>query len=237
MNLININDGIACHNNNYPPKEIIISFWNLKKPHLNRAINFAKNNTEYTEEDGLHSAKFQWRDQKELAFELLNIIFKADWYRKLEVIIDGVDQNIQDHKTSVRFVFQCFMAMKRDFIPETYCQRDGMPCQRIDCNLLTAYKWYHGEYGFFDENLVFHFDKRAIMIETIEAIDKVKYCPAFNIQPIIKAFNKIPDKIDPKTNKNWSYIKDPRGEIMGVQKILRIDFDPSLDIDFKLRLC
>jgi hypothetical protein len=52
------------------------------------------------------------------------------------------------------------------------------------------------------------FDREKINEKIEEEIEKVRYCPLFDAEKTRSVIKKIPEKINPKTDKNWAYISN-----------------------------
>ncbi len=117
------------------------------------------------------------------------------------------------------------------------CKRLGMPLTR----------WGGGwlEYGWFDKNGVWHFDKARIRHELEVRIHENRLCPVLDSRRIMQTLDKLPDSIDPKRDPNWEYIttyEKIRGEYKeiatGIRPVIRRaagyvigDFRPSWEVD------
>ena len=64
-------------------------------------------------------------------------------------------------------------------------------------------------YGRMDSRGVFHVNKEKIRHEAANNLENYKYCPALNVESVLAKLDKdIPDKINPKQDKNWEYVTE-----------------------------
>lgn len=97
------------------------------------------------------------------------------------------------------------------------CKRLNMPIFGWGINWL--------EQGKFDNDGVWHFDKKSIQMLLNEAIDEVKLCPMIDINKIHAALEMLPNAVDPKVDKNWLY-RETSQEINGEYKRIAVGVYP-----------
>lgn len=104
----------------------------------------------------------------------------------------------------------CYRTRQESFDKNQHCfgeydhERNIWGCKKLE---MPIYPWGGGwlEYGLFDEEGIWHFDKVRIKSELDSAIKKVELCPILDKAKIYKTLDLIPDSINPKTNPNWEY--------------------------------
>ncbi len=61
------------------------------------------------------------------------------------------------------------------------------------------------EYGSFDQNGIWHFDKAQIARELKIGIEENRVCPVLDPQMIMATLDRIPDAVDPNSDSHWEY--------------------------------
>lgn len=113
-------------------------------------------------------------------------------------------------KDLVYYGLGCFRGWQNAINKTEYCygkeyyERNIWGCKKLD---MPIFIWGGGwlEYGGFDDNGIWYFNKERIKHELDEAINKMSLCPILSKKRVYDALALIPDKIDPKTNPNWEY--------------------------------
>jgi|GEM_PF-6725291 len=104
----------------------------------------------------------------------------------------------------------CYRNRQKSFNPTAFCFGE----KQLDANIwgckklgLPLLEWGGGwlEYGRFDDQGAWHFDKERIKFDLEVALKENAWCPILNRARVLQTLDKLPDVIDPKTNKNWMY--------------------------------
>ncbi|MBH0171063.1 hypothetical protein [Fictibacillus sp. 18YEL24] len=112
-------------------------------------------------------------------------------------------------------ILWCYKNHLDAFSPEKYCYGldDGSKyndsyfgCRHISANPLN----YNGltGYGTMNSKGVFTLNKDKIAHDIDITAKKLGICPAFNLIQMKKDLEILPDKIDPKKDTNWEYVKE-----------------------------
>ena len=99
------------------------------------------------------------------------------------------------------------------------CKRLGMPIQ----------EWGGGwiDYGILDASGVWHFDKDRIRHDLEVAMCDHELCPVLHRQRILDTLAKLPDAINPRSDKNWAY-RTTYEEVRGDYKEVAVGVKPIM---------
>lgn len=126
----------------------------------------------------------------------------------------------------------CYRNRQKAFKPEAFCYGE----RQYDANIwgckklgMPIYEWGGGwlDYGQFDANGVWFFDKVRIRHELEVAIKEHELCPALNRARVLETLDKLPDSIDPKNDRNWKY-RTSYEEVKGTYKEVAVGIQPIL---------
>ena len=188
-------------------KEVIISFGFSSSKKREKAIKFVQEQeSHFTQGEGkdqIHGAKFKINDIEKL-YTILDLT--SGWKtQKIEIGGEIVKS------TNLRNSLWCFREKTKQNASLDYCKRreyDNKPnkfgCRNIYFNELENEEWQ--DYGYVDTTEgEWRFDHKKINEKMEEEINRVKYCPLFNTKKAQNLTKKIPEKINPKIDKNWAF--------------------------------
>ena len=104
----------------------------------------------------------------------------------------------------------CYRTRQKAYRPDQYCfgekdyEANIWGCTRLN---MPIFEWGGGwlEYGQFDQAGAWHFDKPRIRHELEVAIKDNELCPMLDRTKVLATLDRLPESIDPKTNKSWAY--------------------------------
>ena len=191
-------------------KEAIVSFGYSSSRKREEAIKFIQEQeTYFTKGEGKeqrYGAIFKINDIEKL-YKIFNLT--SGWKTK-KIEIDG--EIVES--TKLRNSLWCFQEKNKLNASFDYCKRseeDNKPnkfgCRNIDFNELEDDQWR--DYGYINTATgEWIFDREKIDERIEEEISRLKYCPLFDVKRAQKVIKKIPDKINPKIDKNWAFISN-----------------------------
>jgi hypothetical protein len=199
-------------NNKIEEKEtkgrIKISFGKSTSKKRDEAISFIeKQDTfEKTEEknDVIYSAFFDIEDIENL-YTMLD--YTSGW-KSQKIELDGKPI----HSTKLRNSLWCYKEKIQSGKSLDYCRTnewDGsinkFGCKNFYFNELEQNSWR--EYGYIDtQKGEWIFDKEKIKKEIDRQFEQLNICPIFKPEKILKLFENIPDRVNPKTDTSWSFV-------------------------------
>lgn len=126
----------------------------------------------------------------------------------------------------------CYSRQKKSYSPRAYCHGETWytyniwGCWQLGMQLAGFNRWI--DYGIFDDQGVWHFDKARIKHELLGAMRNYEVCPAFDKHQVLHSLELFPNSVDPRKDKIWEYKTSYRNidghfrEVaVGVQPILR----------------
>ena len=127
----------------------------------------------------------------------------------------------------------CYQGYQKAYNGKRYCFGESeyninlWGCKRLEMPISA---WGGGwlEHGHMDSNGVWHVDKAWITAELMQRLKSLEICPALNFQHILKTLQKIPDRIDPKTDPNWDYITESQRDTSGKWVEIAVGIRPVL---------
>ncbi|QTB25236.1 hypothetical protein [Lysinibacillus sphaericus] len=140
-------------------------------------------------------------------FELYEIVGR---WKSTSIFIDG--ERILS--TNSHFI-RCFKDRQDAYNKSDYCfnKDDGNPyndnyfgCKYVTVNP-SGWKGLEG-YGDMNPNGTFYVNKDKMKHELEISLKNFGSCPAFDYSNMISLLDKIPNQINPKTNKGWTYVTD-----------------------------
>ncbi|WP_160691665.1 CFI-box-CTERM domain-containing protein [Clostridium sp. C2-6-12] len=186
-------------------KFITISFGNSTSKKRNDAIEFIqKQPTFSTKGDGkeqIYEAIFDVNDIENL-YKMLD--FTSGW-KSQRIEIDGKVVK----STELRNALWCFREKNNINAPSDYCkmglydnEKNTYGCKNVTIN---TERWV--EHGYIStDSGDWIFDKSDLNNIKTETIEKLSYCPLFDKTKLEKAFEKLPDIINPVKDKEWGYV-------------------------------
>lgn len=187
--------------------EVKITFGYSSSLNYEKAVNIAKNILSYEEvgqeKEKIHSIKLP-TTEVDLLTNMYDLI--GSW-KSSKMTIDG---KTITKKNLVYGAMGCYKGCVEAHDKIKYCygskewDRNIWGCQRIG---LPLYMYGGGwlSYGKFNDSGVWFFDKNRIYQEIDEKVKELYMCPVLNKERVYRAIELIPDSINPKIDKNWSY--------------------------------
>ncbi|NLN05938.1 MAG: hypothetical protein GX166_14260 [Clostridiaceae bacterium] len=189
---------------------IKLGFGKSSSANYSYALNLIQQQPTYTtEENGsIHTAVFT-EDNIEQFFNIFDYI--KNWKSSF-VEING--QRVPMSKINVGL--SCFRERQKAYNPQRYCYGEDIGNNSIYrmnplgcrlCGIDNSY-WRGGWYtiGSLSKSGIFTVDKNQIQHIVKNKIEEIGFCPALNIDEILMRISKLPDTINPKTNKNFEYL-------------------------------
>ncbi|MHA1305139.1 MAG: CFI-box-CTERM domain-containing protein [Candidatus Heimdallarchaeaceae archaeon] len=193
-------------------EEVVISFGYSSSKKREDAIKFIQEQASYfTQGEGkeqIYGARFEINETDiEKLFTILDLT--SGWKtQKIEIGGEIVKS------TDLRNSLWCFREKTKQKASLDYCRKreyDNKPnkfgCRNIYFNELENEEWQ--DYGYIDTTKgEWIFDHKKINERIEEEIRKVKYCPLFDAKKIRNLIKKMPEKVNPKIDKNWAFISN-----------------------------
>ena len=193
-------------------KEVTVSFGYSSSTKRVEAIKFVQEQESYfTQGEGkeqIHGAKFKINEND--VEKLYTILDLTSGWKTQKIEIDGEIVKSTDLRNSL----WCFREKTKQNASSDYCKRreyDNKPnkfgCRNIYFNELENEKWQ--DYGYIDTTKgEWIFDNKKINEKLEEELNRVKYCPFFDAKKARNLIKEIPEKINPKIDKNWAFISN-----------------------------
>jgi hypothetical protein len=193
-------------------KEVTVSFGYSSSTKRVEAIKFVQEQESYfTQGEGkeqIHGAKFKINEND--VEKLYIILDLTSGWKTQKIEIDGEIVKSTDLRNSL----WCFREKTKQNASSDYCKRreyDNKPnkfgCRNIYFNELENEKWQ--DYGYIDTTKEeWIFDNKKINEKLEEELNRVKYCLFFEAKKARNLIKEIPEKINPKIDKNWAFISN-----------------------------
>ena len=191
-------------------KEVIVSFGYSSSKKREEAIKFIQDQeTYFTIDEGeeqIHGAKFEI-DNIERLYKILDL---TSGWKTQKIEIDG--EIIKS--TNLRNSLWCFREKIEQNASSDYCKKREYDnkTNKFGCRNIKFYELEYGEwrnYGYVDSTKgEWIFDYKKINEKAEEEINTLKYCPFFEAKKVRNLVKKIPEKINPKNDKNWAFISN-----------------------------
>lgn len=191
-------------------KEVIISFSFSSSKKREEAIKFVQEQESYFTQgegkDQIHGARFKINDIE----KLYTILDLTSGWKTQKIEIDGEIVK----STELRNSLWCFREKNKLNVSLDYCkirEYDNKP-NKFGCRNIYFYELENEEwkdYGYIDTTEgEWIFDYKKVNEKVEEEINRVKYCPLFDAKKARNLIKKIPEKINPKIDKNWAFISN-----------------------------
>lgn len=206
-----------------------ISFGSSSSANYQKAVDICKNIPTYNEtgeEKNLNHKIVLPITEAELLSNLYDLV--GSW-KSSQMLING---HASTKKDLTYYGVGCFRSRQKAYKPEQYCfgesdyEANIWGCKRLN---MPIYEWGGGwlSYGNFDKAGVWIFDKNKIKHELELAIKENELCPVLDRSIILETLEKIPNSINPKTDKNWKYQTNYE-EVDGEYKEVAVGIKPVL---------
>lgn len=188
--------------------EVVIQFGYSNSTNYQKAISICANLPSYEvtgePDQVIHKVSLPLSE-----LDLINNLYDiVSGWKSSSLLING---RISTKKDLTYSSVGCYKGRQEAHDKEQYCF--GNPdydvnfniwgCKRLEMPFAQWAGWI--DYGSFDENGRWFFDKEKIKRELEIKIQENKLCPALDPEVILETLNRFPDSIDPKQDSGWSY--------------------------------
>jgi len=113
----------------------------------------------------------------------------------------------------------CYRERRRSTNPAEYCFYDDANnpnvwgCFQVRMPLgstTIGSEWMLA--GSFENDGSFVFDKKALIAQLDQRLAPFRLCPALEVRYVGQALRAFPARVNPKVNRDWSYVEDPTGK-------------------------
>ncbi|MBK6895537.1 MAG: zinc ribbon domain-containing protein [Alphaproteobacteria bacterium] len=193
-----------------------------------KAVNICKNIPSYeTHGDNKHSKHIVTLPVTELEL-ITNLYDLVGTWKSSQLFLNG---NLATKKQLTYYGLGCYKNRQQAYNHEEYCfgehnyEKNIWGCKKLN---MPSYDWGGGwlEYGYLDKSGTWHLDKQKIRHHLNMAIRENDLCPVLNPQRIMKVLDDLPDTINPKKDKNWSYVTSYQ-EVNGDLKEVCVGIRPT----------
>lgn len=207
-----------------------LSFGYSTSVHYGRAVSICENIPTYrTEGDGrqiMHVVDLSLNDV-ELIANLYDIV--GSW-KSSSLIVKG--QSIGKRQLSY-YGLGCFRSRLKSVDKDGHCfgmhqfERNIWGCKKLE---LPISEWGGGwlDHGQFDGSGAWVFDKDLIKKDIESRSGECELCPIFNKSLIMETVDRLPLKIQPKTDSNWEYASKYRSLDDGGYEMVAVGVKPIL---------
>lgn len=197
---------------NHP--KITVSFGVSTSRNYNIAVERAMKYSTYQEtgegKNVIHSVTFSFDEISDL-MSMLDLV--GQW-KSTALYVD----NKMVSYSEISGVLYCYSERQRAYNPDEYCHGkddatsyndNDLGCRHCGVNL---YGWDGlSEFGQMQKDGTFIVDKDKLIFTVARNLENYMLCPALNIQKIKNKLKAFPDAINPKTNRQWEYVKEWHG--------------------------
>lgn len=160
---------------------------------------------------------------------IANIFDLVGSWKSSQMLING---QAASKKNLTYYGVGCYRNRQKAFKPEAFCYGERQfeaniwGCKKLG---MPIYEWGGGwlDYGQFDSDGVWVFDKDRIRHELEVALKENELCPAIDRVRVLETLENLPDIIDPKTDQNWKY-RTSYEEVNGKYKEVAVGIRPIL---------
>ncbi len=161
---------------------------------------------------------------------IINIFDLVGSWKSSQMLINGQSATKKD---LTYYGVGCYRNRQKAYKAEAYCYGE----RQYDANIwgckklgMPVFEWGGGwlDYGQFDANGVWHFDKARIRHELEVSLKENELCPALNRARVFETLENLPESVDPKADKNWQYrttYEDVKGDYkevaVGIRPVLK----------------
>jgi len=187
---------------------IIISFGDTSSSNKENALQImaAQDSFQKIDENGsiAYSASFSTADILKL-FDVLEIV--KNW-KSLKIVIENKEIDYKSLKAGLT----CYKSKVENGANDNWCNKGnykGKGQHPLKCNKISFWELENSEwenFGHIDTiSGEWIFDKDKIWQHVQNEYKKVKLCPLNDINRIKSIVDKLPDKVNPKTDQNWAF--------------------------------
>ncbi len=207
----------------------IIEFGYSSSPSYDKAVNIVSNIDTYSSSGNEKEIKHRI-DLPVTEVELLITIYDlVGGWKSSSMLIDGKRAT---KRNLTYYGLGCYRKRQESVNPKQYCYGEEQwsaniwGCSKLNMPVITWGGWL--DYGRFDDEGIWHFDKDKIKEELLKGINENELCPVLNPTKIFETLDKLPNTINPKTDKNWEY-KETYEEIDGEYKKVAKGITPIIN--------
>ena len=198
-----------------------ISFGQSSSQHFTTAVEICKNIPSYTVvgEGKLSVHKITLPiTEVDLLINLFELV--GNW-KSSKMLING---RAATKKNLTFYGVGCYRNRQKAYKPEQFCfgehdyEANIWGCKRLGMPALNYYRsWLC--YGSFDKSGAWSFDKDRIKHDLEVKIKENELCPVLDKKRVLEALANLPDNINPKKDKNWSYITEHQETSRGYSEV------------------
>ncbi|MBB3059283.1 zinc ribbon domain-containing protein [Microbulbifer rhizosphaerae] len=126
----------------------------------------------------------------------------------------------------------CYRNRQKSYKPEQFCfgekeyEANIWGCKRLN---MPINEWGGDwlDYGEFDKSGAWHFDKDRIKHELELTLKENELCPILDRKRVLETLEKLPDSINPKSDRNWQY-RTSYEEVNGDYKEVAVGVKPVI---------
>lgn len=207
-----------------------ISFGKSSSPNYTKAVEICKNIPSYSttgEEKQIQHRINLPITEIDLIINLFELV--GSW-KSSQMLING---HISTKKDLTYYGVGCYRNRQKAYQADQFCFGENdydaniWGCKKLN---MPIYEWGGGwlNYGQFDKSGIWHFDKDKIRHELALGIKENELCPVLDKKRIFETLDKIPNSINPKSDKNWEY-STRYEEIDGEYKEVAIGIKPIIN--------
>lgn len=200
--------------NKVTSKEAIITFGSSTSKKWEEALSFIKQqDTCFTQGEGkqqVHGARFSLSDIEKL-YKMLDL---TSGWKTQRIEIDGEVVK----STELRDSLWCFREKVKRKASLDYCKKGDYDNKQNKFGCRNLYlrelenDWWE-DYGYVDTAKgEWMFDRERIYGEVQERTHRLRFCPLFDDGKITKLLKKLPERINPKVDKDWAFISNDRSK-------------------------
>jgi len=193
-------------------KEVTVTFGASSSKKRDEAIKFVQEQESYfTQGEGkeqIFGARFKINEHDiEDLYKMLDL---TSGWKTQKIEIDG--EIIKS--TELRNSLWCFREKVKQHASSDYCKKreydnkaNKSGCGNFSFTELENEEWQ--DFGYIDTAKgEWIFDHKRINEKIEEEIDRLKYCPLFEAKKVRNLVKRIPEKVNPKIDKDWAFISN-----------------------------
>ena len=207
-----------------------LSFGYSSSANYGKAVEICKNIPSYSVEGEEKNLKHKVTlpiTEVDLIANLFDLV--GSW-KSSKMLING---HVATKKDLTYYGVGCYRNRQKAYNPKQYCfgerefEANIWGCKRLN---MPVNEWGGGwlDYGKFDDQGVWYFDKDRIKHELEIKLKENDLCPVLDRKKVLETLENLPDSINPKKDKNWKY-KTSYEDVSGDFKEVAVGIRPVLN--------